>query len=173
MRLVSCTAERHAAAIMAIFNEEIAHSASLYEYVPRTLETVNAWFAAKADGDWPVIGVEQDDERLMGFATFGPFRPQPGYKYTAEHSIYIDRNFRGRGLGAVLLQSLISQATSRDLHALIGVIDQANQASVALHKKHGFVLAGVLRETGFKFGRWLDAGIYQLLLPTPQAPRDG
>ncbi|EAQ79584.1 GCN5-related N-acetyltransferase [Blastopirellula marina DSM 3645] len=103
----------------------------------------------------------------------GPFRPQPGYKYTAEHSIYIQQDFRGQGLGGVLLQEMIAQATAKDLHCLIGVIDQANQASVALHLKHGFVLAGVMREAGFKFGGWLDAGYYQLVLPTPQTPVDG
>ncbi|UUO05041.1 N-acetyltransferase family protein [Blastopirellula sp. J2-11] len=173
MQLVPCSLEKHGSAILAIFNHEIATSASLYEYVPRTTATIETWFAHKAAGDWPVIGAEDDNGRLMGFATMGPFRPQPGYKYTAEHSIYIQQDFRGQGLGGVLLQEMIAQATARDLHCLIGVIDQANQASVALHLKNGFVLAGVMREAGFKFGDWLDAGYYQLMLQTPQSPVDG
>lgn len=173
MRLVPCSFEKHGAAIQAIFNHEIANSSALYEYVPRSIETIEAWFAAKTAGDWPVIGAEEDDGRLMGFATLGPFRPQPGYKYSAEHSIYIEQTFRGRGLGGILLQELIASATARGLHSLFGVIDQANTASVALHQKHGFVLSGVMREAGFKFGRWLDAGFYQLLLPGPSEPVDG
>lgn len=173
MRLVPCSLEQHGSAILAIFNHEIATSASLYEYVPRTTETMVTWFANKAVGNWPVIGAEDEEGNLMGFTTMGPFRPQPGYKYTAEHSIYIQQNFRGRGLGGVLLQEIIAQAIARDLHCLIGVIDQANQASVALHQKHGFELAGVMREAGFKFGDWLDAGYYQRILQTPQSPVDG
>ncbi|MCC9609030.1 N-acetyltransferase family protein [Blastopirellula sp. JC732] len=173
MRLVPCSFEKHGAAIQAIFNHEIAHSSALYEYVPRSTETIETWFATKAAGAWPVIGAEEEDGTLMGFTTMGPFRPQPGYKYTAEHSIYIAKNFRGRGLGGILLQEIIAQAIARDLHSLIGVIDQANLASVALHQKHGFVLSGVMREAGFKFGRWLDAGFYQLMLPTPDSPCDG
>lgn len=173
MRLVQCSFDQHGTAVQAIFNHEIAHSSALYEYVPRSIETIETWFATKAAGDWPVIGVEEEDGRLMGFATMGPFRPQPGYKYAAEHSIYIEQNFRGRGLGGILLQELIAHAIARGLHSLVGVIDQANTASIALHQKNGFTLSGVMREAGFKFGRWLDAGFYQLLLPTPDAPVDG
>ncbi|TWT34958.1 GNAT family N-acetyltransferase [Blastopirellula retiformator] len=172
MRLVPCSFAKHGPAIQAIFNHEIAHSASLYEEEPRSLATIEAWFAAKAAGDWPVIGAEDDQSRLMGFTTMGPFRPHPGYRFTAEHSIYIETGSRGQGLGGVLLQEIIAQAITRKLHSLIGVIDQANQASVALHQKHGFVLSGVLREAGNKFDRWLDAGFYQLILPTSAAPSE-
>ena len=56
---------------------------------------------------------------------------------------------------------------------MVGGIDMANQGSIALHEKLGFTHAGTISQAGFKFGRWLDLGFYQLVLETPQHPVDG
>jgi L-amino acid N-acyltransferase len=171
--LVQCTRERHADAILDIFNDAIATSTALYDYQPRSPETMIAWFAAKAAGNFPVIGVEDGDGTLLAFGSFGVFRPYPANKYTVEHSVYVHKDHRGRGLGRTVIGELIVAARRRNLHAMVGGIDSTNAGSIALHEQLGFRHVGTLPQVGFKFGRWLDAAFYQLLLETPTDPVDG
>ena len=97
MKLVSCEL-RHAPEILAIFNDAILTSTSLYDYKPRTPAMMESWFAAKRAGNYPVIGFETDSGELMGFASYGSFRAWPAYKYTIEHSIYVANSFRRKGI---------------------------------------------------------------------------
>jgi L-amino acid N-acyltransferase YncA len=173
MRIVPCNHERHADAILAVFNEAIANSTALYDYKPRTKEMMTAWFDAKSKGNFPVIGAENDSGELMGFASYGTFRTFPAYKYTVEHSVYVDARFRGQGVGKSLLQETIATARRQDYHVLVGAIDAANAVSIRLHESLGFTHCGIIRQAGFKFGRWLDLAFYQLILSTPAEPRDG
>ena len=130
------------------------------------------WFKAKESGRYPVIGALHH-EQLLGFASFGSFRAWPAYKYTVEHSVYVHREHRGKGIGAALLERLIDAAREQQYHVMVGGIDASNRASVALHEKLGFIHAGTIPQVGFKFGRWLDLAFYQLLLETPERPADG
>jgi phosphinothricin acetyltransferase len=171
-RFVLCD-DRHAPAILAIFNEAIVTSTALYDYVPRELPAVLEWFQAKRKGNYPVIGVESLDGTLMGFASYGPFRNFPAYKYTVEHSVYIEKSFRRQGLARKLMIELIESAKRQGYHMMIGVIDSSNQASIALHQKLGFTPCGRIIHAGFKFNRWLDVDFHQLILPTPEHPTDG
>ena len=171
--IVTCSVERHAEAIRDILNEAIAHSTALYDYQPRSEQSMRAWFEAKRAGGYPVLGVEDHAGTLLGFGSYGSFRAWPAYKYTVEHSVYVHRDHRGRGLGELLMRELIASARRDDLHALIGGIDAANSASIALHQRLGFRHVGTLPQVGFKFGRWLDLAFYQLLLDTPRNPVDG
>ena len=170
--VIACT-EAHLPAIQGIYNDAILNSTALYEYAPRTEDVMREWFASRARDGVPVLGIEWEPGVLAGFATWGPFRPRAAYKYSAEHSVYVDERFRGEGVGRQLLQALIIEAKRRDLHMLIAGIDATNVASVALHSSLGFRCCGTVREAGFKFGRWLDLEFWQLLLPTPADPRDG
>jgi len=170
---VHCTHERHAPAILAIFNEAIVNSTALYDYQPRPLESMKAWFDTKQLGNFPVIGLEDSQGQLLAFGSYGTFRAWPAYKYTAEHSVYVHRDHRGRGLGLEVMRALIESARQRDLHALVGGIDATNTASIALHQRLGFRHVGTLPQVGFKLGRWLDLALYQLLLETPREPVDG
>ena len=173
MNLMTCTFERHATSILEILNEAIVNSTVVYDYKPRPAESMVGWFEAKAAGNFPVIGLESDAGELLGFASYGPFRAFPAYKYTVEHSIYVHREHRGQGLGRALLERLIEAARGQDVHVLVGVIDMANAGSIALHEQLGFTHSGTIREAGFKFGRWLDVGFYQRVLETPKHPIDG
>ena len=172
MQFVACTHDAHAAAILDILNEAIANSTALYDYRPRPTESMVGWFKAKESGRYPVIGALHH-EQLLGFASFGSFRAWPAYKYTVEHSVYVHREHRGKGIGAALLERLIDAAREQQYHVMVGGIDAANRASVALHEKLGFIHAGTIPQVGFKFGRWLDLAFYQLLLETPERPADG
>jgi phosphinothricin acetyltransferase len=172
MESVRCT-RASANAILAILNEAIVNSTALYDYRPRTAEMMEAWFDAKERGHYPVIGAESEDGALMGFASYGPFRAWPAYKYSVEHSVYVESSFRGRGVGTFLMRTLVTAAMEQDYHVMIGGIDAANTPSVRLHKSLGFSHCATIRQVGFKFGRWLDLEFYQLLLPTPRRPSDG
>ncbi|MFP5239956.1 MAG: N-acetyltransferase family protein [Acidobacteriota bacterium] len=171
--MVRCTFERHAGAILEIFNDAILHSTALYDYTPRPPESMAAWFEAKRAGGFPVIGVEDGTGALLGFASYGTFRAWPAYKYSVEHCVYVHKEHRGRGLGHTLMRELIEAARLSGVHAMIGGIDAANAGSIALHERLGFKHAGTLPQVGFKFGRWLDLAFYQLLLDTPANPADG
>lgn len=171
--IVQCLHEKHAQAILDIFNEAILNSTALYDYAPRVLESMEPWFAAKDKGKFPVIGIEDEAGSLLAFGSFGMFRAWPAYKYTVEHSVYVHKDHRGRGLGQEVMQALIGAARQRDVHALVGGIDSTNAGSIALHERLGFRHVGTLPQVGFKFGQWLDLAFYQLLLDTPVNPVDG
>jgi phosphinothricin acetyltransferase len=170
MKLIDCEEPRHAAAILDILNEAIVNSTAIYDYAPRPAASMPAWFAAKRAGDYPVLGVESDRGELLGFASYGRFRPHAAYKYSVEHSVYVHHEHRGRGIGARLLAALIERARAQDLHLLVGGLDAANAASIALHVKLGFTHAGTIAQAGYKFGRWLDLAFYQRVLDTPRQP---
>ena len=172
MRIVQCEPRRHAQAILAIFNEAIVNSTALYDYKPRTADMMTGWFDAKRKGKFPVLGMENDSGELMGFASYGTFRAWPAYKYSVEHSVYVDARFRGQGVGKRLLREIIAAAQGQGYHILVGAIDAANSVSIRLHESLGFVPCGNIRQAGFKFGRWLDLAFYQLILPTPSNPSD-
>ena len=152
---------------------EVAAAPALYDYEPRTREVMEAWFEAKEKARLPVIGVLDVDGTLMGFGSYGPFRPHAAYHYSVEHSVYVDARFRGRGLGRLILERLIDRARAQEYHMMIGVIDAENATSIALHEKLGFQNCGLIRQAGYKFGRWLDLALYQYTLQTPHVPVDG
>jgi L-amino acid N-acyltransferase len=168
-QLKSCT-EKQLLEILDIFNDTILNSTALYEYKTRTLERMSIWYTDKLKGNYPVIGAFDENETLLGFSTYGMFRVQPAYKYTVEHSVYVRSDMRGHGLGKVLLHEIIKKAEEQRFHVLVGVVDASNVVSVKLHENEGFVLTGILKESGFKFGKWLDAAFYQLILKTPESP---
>jgi phosphinothricin acetyltransferase len=172
MEVIQCSAAIHAPAVLEILNEAIRNSTALYEYKARTAADMASWFAEKAAGGFPVIGM-QEAGVLLGFATYGTFRARAAYKYTVEHSVYVHEDHRARGVGKALLQELIARAREQQYHVLVGGIDVANAVSVRLHQRLGFTHAGTIRQSAFKFGRWLDLGFYQLVLDTPTQPVDG
>jgi len=164
LRFVTCTHEAHGRTIREIFNEAIANTTALYDYEPRSAEVIAAWFDAKQAHGFPVIGAIAPTGSLVGFATYGSFRPWAGYRHTVEHSVYVHKEHRGKRIGLALMRELIAAAKAENYHVMVGVIDMANAASIALHEQLGFVHAGTIEQAGFKFGRWLDVGFYQLIL---------
>ncbi|MCG7374096.1 N-acetyltransferase family protein [Pseudomonas luteola] len=172
MQIVDCSKQRHAQAILDIFNHAILNSTALYDYKPREATSMVGWFDTKSRNNFPVIGIEDDDGKLLGFASYGTFRAWPAYKYTVEHSIYVDHECRGVGLGKILLNALINEAIERDVHTMVGGIDLTNQASIALHEQLGFRQVGIIKEAAYKFRRWLDLAFYQRILATPLEPNE-
>lgn len=173
IRLIDCNEAEHAAPILDILNEAIVNSTALYDYVPRPPQAMQAWFATKRAGGFPVVGAVDASGTLLGFASWGAFRAFPAYKYTVEHSVYVHHTQRGRGLGKLLMQELIRRARQAQIHVLVACIDASNSASIDLHQRLGFTHSGTFPQAGFKFGRWLDVAFYQLTLETPLHPVDG
>lgn len=165
MRIVPASETRHARAMLALFNHEMAHSTALYEHEPRTLATMAEWFAQKTAGGWPTIVAEDDEDgRLLGFASYGSFRAYPAFSQTVEHSVYVAVDARRRGVARALMQAMIGLARDEAVHVMIGAIDRENTASIALHEALGFEAVGHLKQTGRKFGRWLDLLLYQRIV---------
>ena len=155
--------------ILEIYNDAILHTTAVYTYKPQTLESRQNWYDQKKQEGNPIL-VYELDKKVVGFATFGPFRAWPAYKYSVEHSIYVDKSYRKKGIGTTLLKELIATATEREYKTLIAGIDAQNEKSIAMHKNFGFVYAGTIKKAGFKFNRWLDLAFYQLELKGPKVP---
>ena len=122
-RIVLCTFDSHAASILNILNEAIVNSTALYDYKQRKLESMLGWFEAKQAYGFPVIGIENQEGILLGFGSYGAFRAWPAYKYTVEHSVYVHKDFRGKGLGQIIMRELVTKAQENELHAMVGGID--------------------------------------------------
>jgi L-amino acid N-acyltransferase len=151
------------AAMLAIYNDAVLTTTAVYDYQPRSNEQQTAWFKIKQDQSLPVL-VAEDDGAIVGFASYGPFRPWPAYLHSVENSLYVAPEKRGRGIGSALLPALIQRAAKRGLHTMIAGIDATNEASLRLHAKFGFERVAQFREVGWKFERWLDLAFLQLML---------
>jgi phosphinothricin acetyltransferase len=149
--------------IVDILNYNILNSTALYDYHPRTLEQQEAIFEDKLKKGFPVI-VAVIDEKVVGFGYYSEFRFREAYRFTVEHSVYVANDFHGKGIGKVIMENLIDLAKNQKLHTMIAVIDSENQSSVTFHEQFGFKTVAVLKETGFKFDRWLHSQLMQLML---------
>lgn len=168
-----CLDSKDLIAIEAILNHAITTSTALYDYEPWSMDVLERWLENKRKQRLPVRGAYDSQGNLLGFGTYGPFRTQPAYKYTVEHSLYVNQAFMHQGIGTLLLTDLIEQASAGQYHVLVACIDLNNQASIALHQKLGFTHCGTVKQAGFKFGCWLDTAFYQRTLHTPDHPVDG
>lgn len=158
--------------ILSIYNDAIVNTTAVYSYQAQTIEDRKAWFEQKQADGYPVIVFEVEGH-VAGFATFGPFRAWPAYKYSIEHSVYVNTDYRKQGIGRMLLQAVIDLAKAGEYKTLVAGIDAANEKSIWLHEKLGFTHSGTVRNAGYKFERWLDLAFYQLDLDGPEIPEEG
>ena len=150
-------------AILAIINYNILHSTALYDYNVRTVEQQKSILEDKVAKGFPVIVAELEGI-VVGFGMYSEFRFREAYKFTVEHSVYVNNEYHGKGIGKLLLEALIKKAKNQKLHTMVAVIDAENQSSVAFHEKFGFKTVGIIKESGYKFDRWLDSVFMQLIL---------
>ncbi|PKG23371.1 GNAT family N-acetyltransferase [Niallia nealsonii] len=157
--------------VLEIYNDAIIHTTAVYSYTPQTLKDRQLWYKQKLEDGYPVL-VFEENNIVMGFATYGQFRPWPGFKYTIEHSVYVHKEFRKKGIGTKLLKALIAVAESQKYATLIAGIDANNEKSILAHTKLGFYHAGTIKRAGYKFEKWLDLSFYQLDLQGPDHPTE-
>ena len=150
--------------ILEIYNEAVLNTTASYDYEPRTLEQRLTWFEDHQKQNYPVFVAENDQRQIAGWSALNPFHARPGYRFTAENSVYVAADARGRGIGKLLMPPLIAAARQRRLRAIIAAIDAQNEVSIRLHAGFGFEKVACLKQVGFKFGRWLDVVYMELLL---------
>lgn len=141
-------------AINAIYNHYVLHSTCTYEEIPWSAAQRRGWWAER-NGRYAVL-VAEDAGRVVGWAGLAPFRPAPGYRFTAKDSIYLAPQACGRGLGRMLLAALIALPQTTGFRSVIAGVSADQTPSLKLHRAVGFVEVAHLRQVGFKFGRWLD-----------------
>ena len=142
-------------AIRDIYNAAGVATTATYDLEPVDLENRVAWFERLTAAGCPVLVLAEED-RVVGYAAYAPFRPHGGYRHTVEHSVYLMPGCEGNGGGTLLMLELIRRAEAAGVHVMIGVLDAANQTSRRFHHKLGFVASAVLPQVGRKFDRWLD-----------------
>jgi len=149
--------EEDQASIQAIYAHHVNHGLASFEEVPPDIAEISRRRDVARDHDLPYLVAEQDGA-VCGFAYASLFRNRSAYRYTIEDSVYVAPDALGAGIGSALLSVLIERCAGRGFRQMIAVIgDSANQASIGLHAKHGFVKAGQMSAVGFKFGRWVDS----------------
>jgi L-amino acid N-acyltransferase len=159
---IRLVARADAPAIRDIYNREVLESTVTFDLVPRTLEEQVAWIDEHSGGHPAIVAVDGDD--VVGFASLTPYRPRPAYMTTVEDSVYVRRERRGQGIGALLLGDLVGRAREHGFHAVIARIVGDHEASIRLHVACGFEPIGTEREVGRKFGKWLDVVMMQRML---------
>ena len=157
--------------ILVIYNHAVEHTTAVFEYRAQTLDARREWFRAKQAASLPVF-VAADGDRVLGFASYGPFRAWPAYKYSVELSVYVDLAARRRGLGTELVRAVIAEARTRELHVVMAGITADNVVSLRLHERLGFREVAHIPQVGYKFGRWLDLKFLQLVLDGPSHPTE-
>ncbi len=151
-----------AEALRAIYNHYVVSSAATFDLEQRTPEGQLEWMADRS-GAMAVL-VAADDDAVLGFASLSPYKDRAAYRTTVENSIYLDPEAVGRGVGSLLLNTLIDVARQHGFHSVIARVNASLEASVGLHKSVGFATVGVERQIGRKFGKWQDVHILQLML---------
>jgi L-amino acid N-acyltransferase len=150
--------------ILEIYNHYVRTSAVTFDLEPISFVERKKWFLEHR-GKHPLIVAEFND-RVIGYASLSEFRDKPGYSNSVEDSIYIDRDFQGKGVGKLLMEEILSRAIELGYHTVIAGIVPPNEASVKLHEGFGFKVVGTFPEVGFKFSRWQDVIFFQLFLPS-------
>jgi phosphinothricin acetyltransferase len=172
-------------AINDIYNYYIPRSTCTYQLEPETIEARRAWFAEHPPERYPVIvaelavpgtpqrafptapmAVSAASGLIAGWGSLSKFRERAAYAPTVEASVYIHHEHHRRGIGRAILVDLIERARAAGYHSLIGGASADQEASVALQESLGFKRVALLKEVGYKFGRWLDVVYLQLMLQT-------
>lgn len=149
-----------AAAICAIANPIIRDTLITFTTAEKTPEGVAEEIAARLPG----YLVGEIGGRVLGFASYGPFRGGPGYAHSKEHTILLAPEARGQGLGRALMARLEAVAADNGVHVLVGGVSAANPRGIGFHAALGFVEVGRMPEVGFKAGQWLDLVLMQKIL---------
>jgi phosphinothricin acetyltransferase len=152
-------------AILAIYNDAVLTTTATYDYEPRTLEQRILWFEDHQGSGLPVYVAVTDRGVVAGWSALNRYHDRPGFRFTAENSVYVHADYRGQGIAGKLLTPLLQRAGDLGLRAVIAGIDAENEASLRLHARHGFVQVGRFPNVGYKFGRWLDVVYMQYTLP--------
>lgn len=150
-----------AAQIAEIYNYYILNSHSTFETEEVVADDMQNRIGY-LNKNYPFL-IAEENERVLGYAYATQFKLRDAYKHSAEVSVYVKNGEHGRGVGTQLYKNLFDKLFRKDFHALIAGIALPNEASIYLHEKFGFEKVAHFREVGFKFGKWIDVGYWQLI----------
>ncbi|HTK90508.1 MAG TPA: arsinothricin resistance N-acetyltransferase ArsN1 family A [Verrucomicrobiae bacterium] len=148
--------------ICQIYNQGIEDRVATLETVLRTPEERQQWMDSRGSRH-PVLVAEREGG-VIAWASLNPFNPRPAYDHVADLSIYVERNWRGKGVGGALLSRVIETARELGFHKIVLAALASNRAGEALYAKLGFRRVGVYREQGLLDGRWTDVLLMDRLL---------
>lgn len=168
--IIRAAVESDAEIIAEIYNDAVLNTTAIWNENRIDVANRIAWINSRQQAGFPVIVATDKDDTVLGYASYGDWRPWDGYRHTVEHSVYVHKDVRGKGAGAALMQGLIQLAREAGKHVMVAAIESENAASIALHKKLGFIESGRMTEVGTKFGRWLDLTFLQLRLDDHKRP---
>ncbi len=167
--LVRPAAPQDLPAIQSIYAYHVLNGLASFEEEAPPLGEMQRRYEDIARQGLPYLVAEGKGE-VLGYGYCTLYRTRTAYRHTLEDSIYVKHGKQGKGIGRAVLAELISRCTELNYRQIIAVIgDSANASSIAVHASLGFVRAGNLRSTGYKFGRWVDSVLMQL----PLGPGDG
>ncbi len=145
--------------ITEIYNEAIVHTTATFDTEPKTLDEQRNWYTGH-DTKHPIVVAEKEGI-VVGWAALSEWSDRCAYADTAEVSLYVKKENRKEGIGRLLLEMLLQEGEKAGLHTLIARIAEGNSISIRLFEGEGFVLVGVMKEVGRKFGRFLDVYLMQ------------
>lgn len=151
-------------AIATIYEREVRTGVSTFDVVAPPLSYWMQRLSSTEPGDYLLVAESDSSETglILGYAYSASYRPRPAYRHTRETSVYLDPAARGQGVGRSLYDALLSLLlTDDDVHTAVAVVALPNDASLALHRRCGFVEVGVFREVGRKFDAWIDTAYLQ------------
>ncbi len=153
--IVRAAGEADLPSLLLIYNDAVLNSTAIWNDSPADLANRAAWLADRRARGYPVL-VAEAEGAVLGYASFGDFRPFEGFRISVEHSVYVAAAARGRGVGRALVEALFAPARALGKKVMIGGITAGNDASLALHARLGFIETGRMPGIGTKFGRRLD-----------------
>ena len=154
----------HAGAIAALYNHYIEHTTTTFELEPVTVGEIEARIVRVLEEGLPWLVALSHDDELLGYCYATRWRDRAAYDQSVEVTVYVAEAAHRRGVGLRLYEQLFDALRALGKHVAIGGITLPNDASVALHEKMGMHKVAHFEEVGFKFGRWLDVGYWQLTL---------
>lgn len=162
-----------APALLEIYNWAVHNSTATMDTTDRAPEGQAEWLETHDGNPYPaIVAVDLGDGRVVGYASLSRYNPKPGYRTTAENSIYVHPERHGQGIGAILLEALLNEARERGFVSIVALITADNIASLRLHRRFGFTEIGTLRRVGRKFDRWIDVSFLQIFLNDAEATPD-
>lgn len=161
--LVRDSVEADVAAIQAIYAHHVLHGTASFELTPPILDEIRQRRADVVAKNLPYLVAEQNGV-VVGYAYVTLYRPRPAYRFTVEDSVYVKEGLAGQGIGSLLLTEIIKVCTAKGYRQLMAVVGDSSPASVSLHERHGFTLAGTFKSVGYKFGAWRDTAMLQRTL---------
>lgn len=148
--------------ICEIYNYYIKETDITFEEIPLEIEEMEErikeitlilpWFVFEEDGN------------ILGYAYASKWKTRAAYKFSVESTVYVNKNLSHKGIGTKLYTELLKELKKRNIHAVIGGVALPNQKSCGLHEKLGFTKVAQFPEVGFKFGKWIDVGYWQINL---------